>query len=288
MSDTPLKSPRRLLGIDFSVDSKKAAYYSWLTSVDVSSTGAPISVSCQPLAALLPQGKLSREAAMEGLVRYLSRQNNVFVGLDAAFSLPLATMETVTDWRSWVTTFSTVDKTPEAFRASCQEKAQKKEVKRHTDKLAKTPFSPYNLRLYRQTYYACSLVVAPLLSTKQYAIYPFDKLSDDKNWLAEICPASTLKALGLYLTGYKQKSEAGKQARQHIIKLLAERYELPLSAETEQQLVDNHGGDALDSLVAAVALLQAIQNPELLNGDRLPREARQVEGWVLGFLPVSE
>jgi hypothetical protein len=66
----------------------------------------------------------------------------------------------------------------------------------------------------------------------------------------ETCPASALKKAELYAP-YKGTATELRAMRQHIVQTWQERYSMQMSPELEAKLIDDAGGDALDSVLAA-------------------------------------
>jgi hypothetical protein len=98
-------------------------------------------------------------------------------------------------------------------------------------------------------------------------------------WLLEICPASTLKQLGLPAQGYKSRSEEGRRNRSLILDGIAAEGLLSISSpDVRAQVLDDHHGDALDSVIAAYATFRAIRNPAFSALEVSPPYA--LEGYV--------
>ncbi len=93
---------------------------------------------------------------------------------------------------------------------------------------------------------------------------------DQQPWLIEICPASTLKRLDLYVP-YKGKSDRHRAARTKILTALPIR----LSRAIRSAVLDDPEGDALDSIIAALAVFRA----EHQTGFSVPTRYRR-EGFV--------
>lgn len=95
-------------------------------------------------------------------------------------------------------------------------------------------------------------------------------------WLLEVCPASTLKRAGRYAP-YKGRSDACRAARARILDALEAVEGVIVPADIRRAALDDPGGDALDSLIAAVATCQAIADPAFPG----PRDGRYaLEGRV--------
>ena len=101
------------------------------------------------------------------------------------------------------------------------------------------------------------------------AVLPMQEPREDRAWAIETCPASTLAHLSLRVP-YKGAKLRGQ--RQWIVgQLVALGWLKPLPSAIEQAVLDNKGGDALDSIIAALATraaLAAIEGGDV-SGDRL-------------------
>jgi hypothetical protein len=133
-------------------------------------------------------------------------------------------------------------------------------LKRVTDRESHTPFSPYNIRLYRQTYFGIRDLLASLVQDGMANVLPMQTASPDKPWVLEICPASTLKREYLYWP-YKGKSREHREARARIFGAIEQMAPLSVPEALRSVILDDPGGDALDSVVAAVAVFRALRNP---------------------------
>jgi hypothetical protein len=87
------------------------------------------------------------------------------------FGLPCVLVE-VNRWEEFVLSFSNRYPGPKEFRDICWIAAGNRELKRDTDKVSQTPFSLYNRRLYRQTYYGIRDVLAPLARNQLACVLP--------------------------------------------------------------------------------------------------------------------
>jgi hypothetical protein len=128
-----------------------------------------------------------------------------------------------------------------------------------TDKEAKTPFTVANLRLYRQTYFGIREVLAPLVMSGKAVVLPMQEMRPGVPWLLEICPASLLKRMNLY-TSYKGKTP---EMRENRATILAAFETMGLVIESEplrEKILDNQGGDALDSVLGAFITWQTLHD----------------------------
>jgi hypothetical protein len=99
----------------------------------------------------------------------------------------------------------------------------------------------------------------------------------DVPWLVEICPASTLKNLDLYIP-YKGKDRDHAPARKEILDGICQTGLLRINdAGIREAVIQDNNGDALDSLIAAAATFKACQD---IDSGRLPTVKNMVEGWL--------
>ncbi len=234
---------------------------------------------CRP-GEMLPGSSSKRDACLCALRDLIFSENQAVIGLDFPFGLPggLPSVAAMKSWEESILSFATSFRSPDHFRDICRRDAGNRDLKRETDNIAGTPWSPYNWRLRWQTFYGIRDVLAPLVKEDTVRVLPMQDADQSKPWLVEICPASTLKAEGLHL-GYKGKGETERKGRQAILTWLegAARIRIPTS-QLREEILGNPGGDALDSLVAAVATARALRSEF-----RVPEEqsqAARIEGYV--------
>jgi hypothetical protein len=219
-------------------------------------------------------------AATAGLVQYIKSNQNGAFGFDFPFGLPRDFVHEKT-WEDFVLGFPSRYKSPEAFREACRRKRPSRELKRKTDIEAHTPFSPYNLRLFRQTYYGISKVLFLLVQDKSACVLPFDKPVAGKPWVLEVCPASTLKRLLKdAVPPYKGPEEEKRKNRRQILRVVKdEGVVFEKAAALEENIIANKGGDALDSVIAALATFKSWSGKLLTRvGDK---RVYEIEGYVV-------
>ena len=242
--------------------------------------GALAVESCRPALAL-PGGGAMRASALPALVRHLQRLGPAIVGCDFPFSLPVGLPGAFVDgadWRGFVAAFPDRFRNAEAFRDACRAATGGRELRRLCDVEAKVPFCAWNLRLYRQTWHGIAGLLRPLALDGEVAVLPMDEPAADRLWLAEICPASFLKRLKLY-EPYKGRAAAHRTMRAEILRrLVADRLLALPSPALERTLIDDPGGDALDSVIAAVATWRNWRDGVFEEGPRSAAEA--LEGRV--------
>jgi len=201
----------KIYGVDFS-GACDAGKKIWIASGHIKEDGLAI-VSCNNLHHRF--NVMHRDDSLQQLCEFVGTKRNAAFGLDFPFGLPKDLVQRNT-WSDFVLSFPDQFISPEAFRKSCCNAAQGEEKKRCTDIENKTPFSPYNLRLYKQTFYGIHDVLNPLMKDRSVYVLPMQKPLSDKPWLLEVCPASTLKKMGLYQP-YKGKGNTLLKTREFII-----------------------------------------------------------------------
>ncbi len=240
---------RRVLGVDFS-GARQAGDHIWIAAG--TQNGGRLSLeSCRP-ARELPGGGRDRQSALAALKALLESERRTAAGLDFPFGLPRP-LVAEERWEDFVRAFPRRYHDAGSFREACRRAAAGRELKRRTDVEARVPFSAYNLRLYRQTYFGIAEVLLPLLDSGAARVIPMQPPAPDKVLLAETCPASLLKRLGLY-TPYKGRGVGLSDARSGIIKYFIYN---GLLNEVEkiiyEKIIEDTGGDALDAVLAAIA-----------------------------------
>jgi hypothetical protein len=257
MVSFPPGPARQIYGIDFS-GAADAGKKIWITKGVVEGEALRIEACYQ--GADLPGSGVERDRCLAALQAFIAKETGSAFGLDFPFGLPRELVKTDT-WEDFVLSFPEQYPRPEAFRETCRADTGGSELKRLTDRESHTPFSPYNIRLYRQTYYGLRDVIAPLVRDKSACVLPMQTPAPDKPWVVEICPASTLKREYLYWP-YKGKSREHREGRERILESIEQTTPLLTVPETLRPVVlDDPGGDALDSVVAAVAVCRALREP---------------------------
>lgn len=228
---------------------------------------------CQPIR-LLPNSSKLRDPALAALCSFIGSSKEAIFGLDFPPGIPHQLVQD-SDWRSFINSFPNRYPDCDRFRKICTQAALGRELKRATDLESATPHSAYNLRLYKQTYYGIRSVVGPLVTTGIACLLPMQDPEDDKPWLVEVCPASTLKRAGLYIS-YKGSSNTCLENRKTILRGLKEiaPYALLIS---ESVVLKDKGGDALDSFIAALATFRAYRQGKLQRTNTHPFT---IEGFV--------
>lgn len=264
--------PRRIHGIDFS-GAADAGRRIWIASGAIESGRLHID-ACRR-ADTLPGSSHERDVCLAALRSFIAGEKACAVGLDFPFGLPASLMD-ASSWDDFIHSFPNRYPGPQEFRAHCMRTAGGAERKRATDSESRAPFSPYNLRLYRQTYHGIRDVLYPLVRDRQACVLPMQRAQSGKPWLLEICPASTLKQLNLYRP-YKGSTRAHHLARRYILSTIGARRDVSISRATQPMLLSDSNGDALDSVIAAYVASRTVRDPERLTPqDRL----HTLEGYI--------
>ena len=146
---------RRIFGVDFS-GAVDAGERLWVTEGRLDGGVLKI-ISTEP-ASELPGGGQDLASATQAVVELVRSTRAGVFGVDVPFGIPEGLFD-VKDWSTLVSTFGERFPDADAFREACQQ-ASETERRRRTDEEAGTPFSPYNLRMYKQTYHAIRDVLA--------------------------------------------------------------------------------------------------------------------------------
>ena len=160
-----------IYGIDFS-GARDAGNKIWITK-GISDGETLIIEDCFRARDLPTSGKDIKVclAAIGNLIK--SSQNAVF-GFDFPFGLPISLVRE-NSWEEFILGFPKNYKNPEELRKTCRKAFNGRELKRETDRESHTPFSPYNLRLFRQTYFGISSILRSLVIGDHARILPIQK-----------------------------------------------------------------------------------------------------------------
>lgn len=267
--------PDRILGVDFS-GAMNCGDTIWISTAAIERHVLKIQ-DCYP-AKELPGSSVERDICLPVLRDFISKQRACVCGMDFPFGLPCSLVKE-SSWEKFVLYFGDRHQSPEDFKEACFADANGLELRRVTDEESKTPFSPYNLRLFRQTYFGIHYLLAPLVKEKLACILPMQQPLPEKPWIVEVCPASTLKKLGLYYDyRYKGPKEENRAARAKIFDRLEAEGSLVMPTKAlRSKVVDNKGGDALDCIIASIV---AFRSRHDLIGSCLMRMPYTLEGYV--------
>ncbi len=272
--EEPRNTNRHIYGIDFS-GAKDAGRKIWIARGIVEGRKLQIEDCFQ--ASSLPDAGNDRDSCLAALRDFIAGEKNSIFGVDFPFGLPRELIKEKS-WEDFVLHFPENYTDSGEFRSKCRKPAIGRELKRITDIKSKTPFSPYNLRVYLQTYHGISNVLHPLVKEHQACVLPMQNALPDKPWLLEICPASTLKKLLQIkkLLSYKGTGDQHYKARGLILDELTGTNQLLIPRLVRSTAKDDSGGDALDSIIAAYSTFHAYLNHFKVE----PKENYNLEGYV--------
>ena len=260
----------RVYGVDFS-GGKQAGKKIWIAQAVPYRRGIVVE-DCAPATEFL-ECAADRSETLAALRRFIAGAESAAFGCDFPFSLPRELMA-AESWAEFVAEFPDRYGTESEFRERCLATAVdtvgRKELRRQTDVEARAPFCAYNLRIYRQTYYGIRDVLGPLVADNAVNIPPLHYSEDDAPWVMEVCPASTLKASGLY--GSYKDARGSVDARESILLALKDSGRVTFgNGDVRQRVLEDRQGDALDSVIAADATFRAIADPErIVQAHRFP------------------
>lgn len=254
-------------GVDFS-GAADAGKRIWIAEATVQQEFLSVR-ACYP-ARELPGSGVGREAALAALRDLIASRRDAVFGIDVPFGLP-AVLVTETRWVDFATRFAGRYTDADAFKADCFAQASSRELKRDTDTDARTPFSAYNLRLYKQTFYGLNELIGPLVAAGSAVAMPMQDRVGGRALLVEVCPASTLIRHGVE-GPYKGRARADARAR--LVEWLVRTTPMAIPAAIRARAVRDPDGDAVDALIAARAAARAFTTPAA------PTTAHMLEGYV--------
>lgn len=205
-----------------------------------------------------------RDAVLAGLRESVT--DGGVTGLDFSFGLPCAVLPDVVD--SWAQSLRWVHEREYedalVAQADWKERARASdadgvELKRATDRQVGAS-SPYSFITRYQTFHGMRDLLWPLVEDEAVAVQPMVDREADAT-LCEVYPAGTLRALGLPDTKYKDdaKYPDAPAKRERILDGLVE-WGAQVPSSIRARLLGDPEGDALDSLVAAVATARAVES----------------------------
>ncbi len=231
------------------------------------------------------RGGVSRAGLVEAIARSAEDGRRHFWLLDAAFGLPVELLEIhgiEPRWTAaarWLASFSDARE----WRSACRERSRK-ELRRLTDRIAHTPLSPANLRMFRQTWHCIVSVLLPLSDRPGFAIPPLEigpggaGAAEARVWVGEGCPSSSLRRANWPNRGYKGPTEANRAVRRDLVQRLQREEGIQVPPEVEAEALEDPEGDVLDALLLLPAARRFEQNDPAEIAAKEPRAS--VEGWV--------
>jgi len=219
-------------------------------------------------------------APVLGSLRDLLAESSGATGIDCSFGLPAAVLPAaVSTWHesvAWVAD-AFADADAAGMRDSLKQRARSLagdgvELKRRTDD-AVGANSPYSFITYYQTLHGVRDLLAPLLDRGAVAVPPMDPAGE--RTVLEVYPAGTLRRLGAPDVRYKEGADGARKRREQIVETLAEAIPTRVPEVVHRRALDDPGGDALDSVLAAVATARAAAS-----GFEPQHDYRQREGHI--------
>ncbi|PSP74820.1 hypothetical protein BRC86_04875 [Halobacteriales archaeon QS_3_64_16] len=229
-------------------------------------------------------GTPQRGPALEYLREFLAGERRAVVGLDFSFGVPHELMD-AEDWRAFVQDFDfeSVEAMTDTYvgRTRKRTDGERTYLKRATDEETGAS-SPYGFVVAAQTYYGIQDVLRPLARDGRVSVLPMDDPGKSEPWLCEIYPAATLRDLGLPDETYKNdgKYPDARSRRERIVSSLREAGLSFAEEEIVETAIADSGGDALDSIVAAVAIARAFRENRLTAASDSYDDRRRLEGHI--------
>ena len=265
----------RFWGVDFS-GAKDAPKKIWMACGEAH-TGRLHIIDCQSARQRFQETTL--QACLPKLRDFLAEQVGAVIGIDFPFGLPKH-LVVASSWQDFLERFAARYKDAVSFKETCFQLAGRVELKRCTDRESATPFSPYNRRIYKQTYFGIRELLVPLALKKKVCVLPFQNRSRTRPVVVEICPASYLKARGFYDIPYKGASIQQRDGRWQILRSLLESGHFSVTEEVGSCVIEEQNGDALDSVIAALAAFHAHRRSFKISSKSQCRADAAVEGYV--------
>jgi hypothetical protein len=274
-----------IYGVDFS-GAKDAGRKIWLSQGVLSNGKIVINDSFR--LADRPNFGRKREQCLIALREFIEKKRDCAFGFDFPFGLPGKICKDLgfDTWEKFIRKFPEKFDKPDNFKKLCWKIAGNSELKRTTDEESLTPHSPYNLRMFKGTFYGIAGILYPLVNGGKACILPMQRYKPGKTGVIEICPASTLKNEGIYRPYKKSKernntiiAEIKRDNRSSILNYLEKQGVIISSANIKNKIVTDDEGDGIDSIIAVYATFKARINPKFPNPDKT-KEAYNLEGYV--------
>lgn len=245
-----------ILGIDFS-GAQDAGRHIWITEGTVNGSVLEVT-ACQQATDYL-NCTADQDSVYKHLVHLIETQQNATVGIDFPFSIPEAAFRsifTVSRWEDFITVPRWRNLNPDTFQGQCKNACGN--ALRDTEAIHRAD-CPYSQRVYKQLFYGIRDVLQPLVETG-VSVAPMVNTGSSVTVL-ETYPAATL-ARGDQFFAARYKGQSGTTARrQHNVQALSQLPVIDLGTISQQKVIDDTDGDALDSLIAAVATFKASGSP---------------------------
>ena len=276
---------RRVFGVDFS-GARNSGVNAWIAETELTAGEAMLR-----LTKLAPLGRLAggddRDTVNDYLVAQIRSSEATLWGFDFPFGLPIELK--LGGWRRNLRELRRFPGDAKDYGRFLVERSRQlvdtMHIRRITDRETQTPFDCYHYRIIYQTFHGMRDVLGRVAGDDATCVLPFQftKLSSSnrpRRVVVEACPSSTLKRLGLPHRLYKQRSGKPPTAEQQAVRrtiLAAIGRSVKISPRHRQTILSNPGGDALDSVLAAVGSFTAWRSDDhaaVARHSRYRREGR--------------
>lgn len=248
-----------IVGIDFS-GAMNAGKHIWVSTGSVSGGALRLS-SCERASSLF-SSKHSKRKIFGELVDWIDSLQGATVGLDFPFGVPEDVANIVfhaTSWEEFMNSGSWRGLTPDRFRDQCTNFSHNE--LRDTDAIHRAD-CPHSIRIYKQTFHGIKDVLRPL-NERDVSIAPMVRNRDTT--VLETYPAATLaRDDDLYASRYKNRAST-RERRVHNVNALSRLQDLDISGIETSKIENDSRGDAMDSVVAALATFRASYNKSPFN-----------------------
>ncbi|HBJ35100.1 MAG TPA: DUF429 domain-containing protein [Planctomycetaceae bacterium] len=287
----PIRLPHfdHVVGVDFS-GARLSGLNAWISKTEIQSDRQRLK-----LVELSPLGKLAASDDRDDVNAYLVQQVNEsrasLWGFDFPFGLPVELK--LGTWAKQLESIGRFEGDAKSYGRFLVERTRQisdlMHIRRVTDRETQTPFDCYHYRIIYQTFHGMRDILRHVHASTETAVLPFqfEKLSDSaspvKRVVVEACPSSTLKRLALPHRMYKQvggKSPTPEKIAVRKTILATVEKIVDITPSQRKVMLSNPGGDALDSLLAAVGVFQVTMLDDHQAIAKHPRYRR--EGRVYG------
>ena len=269
---------RRVWGLDFS-GAAQSGKNAWLAQCDVTPDDRLRLTHLDPLERLA--GTPDRDAVNQSLVGAIQNAPETLIGADFPFGLPIELG--LGDWPDQLAHVAAHDGDAKTYGRHLVDLTQQrcdgsKHVRRQTDRETATPFDCYHYRIIYQTFHGMRDLLVPLAADPSVAVLPFQPIhTKTQTLVAEACPSSTLKRLGLPHQNYKHPGRPGlpkhRQTRNKILQSIAT--QIAITPHRRRVIQQNPGGDALDAVLAAIGVWSAHRRHTPTDFHENPRYRRE-------------
>ncbi len=287
----PIRLPYfdQVVGVDFS-GARLSGLNAWISRTEILPDRRRLKlVQLSPLGKLAPSD--DRNDVNAYLVQQIEQSQASLWGFDFPFGLPIELK--LGTWPKQLQAIGRFDGDAKKYGHFLVDRTRQisdaMHIRRVTDRETQTPFDCYHYRIIYQTFHGMRDILRHIHTSPETAVLPFqfDKLGDDaspvKRVVVEACPSSTLKRLALPHRLYKQSESKPPTPEKIAVRktiLAAIEKVVDITAAQRKVMLANPGGDALDSLLAAVGVFQVAMLDDHQAIAKHPRYRR--EGRVYG------